>query len=89
MSADQPDWMDAENNRADDLADTGMMENPSAAKLVRVNREPPRFQKNLYLQKEIIDAFDQLVLQQKMIKGKKAPELAEEAIQLLLMKYGG
>jgi hypothetical protein len=33
-------------------------------------------------------AFDRLVFEQKQAKGKKAPELAEEAIELLLKKYG-
>ena len=32
-------------------------------------------------------AFDLLVFKQKQAKGKKAPELAEEAIELLLKKY--
>jgi hypothetical protein len=32
-------------------------------------------------------AFDKLVFEQKITKGKKAPELMEEAIELLIEKY--
>ena len=47
------------------------------------------FKKKVYKDVEIHSmAFDRLIFSQKQIKGKKAPELIEEAIELLLKKYG-
>ena len=83
----RPEWLDAQTKQADELALTGGVENPKAGQLVMVFREPPRFQKSLYLQKDVIDAYENLVLQQKIVRGKKGTELAEEAIRDLIKKY--
>jgi hypothetical protein len=44
--------------------------------------------KSIYIQESYSLAFDKLVFEQKIAKGKKAPQLMEEAIELLLKKYG-
>ncbi len=87
---DQPAWMQQEEKRADTLAKTGKTANDTAPKLVKKRKAsaPSRMQKALFVQEQYANAFDRLVFAQKMAKGKKAPELAEEAIELLLKKYG-
>lgn len=87
MANSKPAWMEEEQERAEDLKKTGATTNDSAPKLERVTRAPKRMQKALYIQNKHAQAFDKLVFDQKIIKGKKAPELAEEAIELLLKKY--
>lgn len=87
MANSKPAWMEEEQERAEDLKNTGTTTNDSAPKLARVTRAPRRMQKAFYIQNKHAQAFEQLVFNQKMIKGKKAPELAEEAIELLLNKY--
>ncbi len=86
---DKPSWMQQEEERAEDLKKTGQTSNNAAPKLVRQHKAPPRMQKAFYIQEKHATAFDDLVYAQKKAKGKKAPELAEEAIELLLKKYGG
>lgn len=89
MQNNKPDWMDVEQQRADDLSETkGAVVNHMAPQLVRVKKAPPRMQKAFYIQQKYVEAFDDFVYKQKKIKGKKAPELAEEAIKMLLKKYG-
>jgi hypothetical protein len=82
-------WIEEENARAKDLARTGGTSNNNAPRLVVSKKKvmPTRVVKNLYIQESHIRAFDKLVFSQKMQKGKNAPELAEEAIELLLKKY--
>ncbi|MCE7567558.1 hypothetical protein LZS85_15650 [Aliivibrio fischeri] len=82
------DWMDEENERAEDTAQTGETTNAKAPQLVRVNREPARKQKNFYIQDTYAAAFETLVFKQKLAKGPKAPQLAEEALDMLFEKYG-
>ena len=43
--------------------------------------------RSIYIQDAHGKAFDKLAFEQKMVKGKKAPDLIEEAIELLLKKY--
>ena len=83
----KPAWMDEEKDRAEDLKKSGTTANDTAPKLARVTRAPKRMQKAFYIQDKHAQAFDRLVFEQKTIKGKKAPELAEEAIEMLLKKY--
>lgn len=87
QSKTQPSWLEAETNRANELKVTGETTNNTAPKLERVLRAPTRKQKAFYIQDQHSDAFEELVFAQKKLKGKKAPELAEEAIELLLKKY--
>lgn len=82
-----PDWMNEEKERAG-LLNEDKTVNENAPKLIKVKREPKRSQKAFYLQKSYSLAFEKLVFEQKQIKGKKAPALIEEAIELLLKKYG-
>lgn len=83
------DWMEEEDDRAEEQAVKGITANPHAPSLVKKKeQEPPRSTKGFYIQELYARGFDRLVFEQKMAKGKKAPELAEEAISLLLEKYG-
>ena len=84
----KPSWANEEENRATELVNKGQTANDTAPKLKRVDREPQRMQKAFYIQPKHAEAFEYFVFKQKKIKGKKAPELAEEAIKLLLEKYG-
>ncbi|NOR70847.1 MAG: hypothetical protein GQ532_14335 [Methylomarinum sp.] len=87
--SDNVDWMDEEDSRAETQAKTGARSNPEAPQLVRKEiKAPPRATKGFYIQELHSMAFDRVVFAQKQAKGKKAPELAEEAIELLLGKYG-
>ncbi|MCK5384946.1 MAG: hypothetical protein KAJ29_05165 [Alphaproteobacteria bacterium] len=82
------DWMEEEDQRAEKQAALGVTANSDAPALVRKReQEPPRSTKGFYIQEVYSRGFDRLVFEQKMAKGKKAPELAEEAISLLLEKY--
>jgi len=83
----KPAWMEEEQERAEDLKKSGATANNTAPKLARVTRAPKRMQKAFYIQNIHAQAFEKLVFNQKMKKGKKAPDLAEEAIELLLNKY--
>ena len=67
----------------------GGTSNNNAPRLIVSKKKvtPARVVKNLYIQESHIRAFDKLVFSQKMLKGKNAPELAEEAIELLLKQY--
>lgn len=82
-------WMEEENARAKDLAKTGGTSNNNAPRLIVSKKKatPIRSVKNLYIQESHIRAFDKLAFSQKLIKGNNAPELAEEAIELLLKQY--
>ncbi|ORU94829.1 MAG: hypothetical protein A6F70_10035 [Cycloclasticus sp. symbiont of Bathymodiolus heckerae] len=89
MPRNDTSWMDEEDERAESQADTGQPPNAEAPQLVRKEaKAPPRATKGFYIQELHSMAFDRLVFEQKQAKGKKAPELAEEAIELLLKKYG-
>ncbi len=80
------DWMEEEDQRAEGQA--GTPPNTKAPQLIRKEiKTPSRATKGLYIQEKHAQAFDRLVFSQKMEKGKKAPELAEEAIEMLLKKY--
>ena len=82
-------WIDEENARASHLAKTGTTANDKAPLLVKTTKKPApaRHIKSIYIQDSYSLAFDKLVFQQKIAKGKKAPQLMEEAIELLLNKY--
>jgi hypothetical protein len=84
-------WIDEENARATELAKTGTTTNNNAPLLVKTIKKPTpvRHIKSIYIQDSYSLAFDKLVFEQKIAKGKKAPQLMEEAIELLLKKYGG
>lgn len=86
--SNKPSWMEEEENRAEELTETGQTSNADAPQLVRVVREPKRKQKAFYIQEKHSHMFETLVFDQKRGKGKKAPQLAEEALELLFAKYG-
>jgi len=86
--SEQPAWMDEENTRATKLATSGETNNNNAPKMIKVTRAPKRKQKLFYIQEKHEQAFNQLVLNEKQVKGKKGSELAEEALELLFKKYG-
>lgn len=82
-------WIDEENARASVLAKTGATTNNNAPLLVKTTKKPApvRHIKSIYIQDSYSLAFDKLVFEQKIAKGKKAPQLMEEAIELLLKQY--
>jgi len=84
-------WIDEENARATNLAKTGETMNNNAPRLLKATKKPSpvRYIRSIYIQDSYGKAFDKLVFEQKMVKGKKAPDLIEEAIELLVKKYGG
>lgn len=88
MPSNQPNWMDEEENRAEQVTETGQTTNPNAPQLARVYRQPPRKQKPFYLQESYIETFDDFVHEYKKgVKGNPAPQLIEEALRLLFEKY--
>ena len=88
MSDKKPKWMIEEEARAETLANRGETVNDIAPRLVRVTKEPPRMQKAFYIQRKYAEVFEDLIHKQKKIKGKNGPKLAEEALKMLLEKYG-
>lgn len=76
-----------EESRSSDASINGDTFNDLAPRMVK-QKAPPRKQKAFYIQEKYSDAFDDLAYKQKKSGGKKATELAEEAIYLLLTKYG-
>ncbi|GAW87810.1 conserved hypothetical protein [Bathymodiolus platifrons methanotrophic gill symbiont] len=89
MGRNDASWMDEEDERAEQQVETGKRPNAEAPQLVRKEaKAPTRSTKGFYIQEKYAMAFDKLVFSQKQVKGKKAPELAEEAIKTLLKKYG-
>lgn len=85
----QENWLNTENARASELAKTGDTVNNKAPTLVSYIKKtvPIRNIRSIYIQESYSIAFDKLVFEQKLAKGKKAPELIEEAIDLLIEKY--
>lgn len=86
----QHSWMEEENKRAEQLTKTGKTNNSQAPKLVKSKKitAPERIRKGFFIQEKYVMAFDKLIFEQKMVKGKKGPELLEEALMLLFKKYG-
>ncbi|NOR69626.1 MAG: hypothetical protein GQ532_08030 [Methylomarinum sp.] len=80
--------MEEEQQRAASLTEKNETAHNAAPQLVRIRKAPPRMQKAFYIQEKYAEAFDDFVYKQRKKKGKKAPELAEEAIKMLLKKYG-
>lgn len=79
--------MDEEESRAEEITETGGTSNPKAPQLVKVSREPARKQKAFYIQESFAEMFEDLAYLEKKEKGKKAPQLAEEALLMLFKKY--
>ena len=89
----QLDWIEEENKRSEELG-CEQTENFNAPRLIKQKKlvKPVRKIKSFFLQTSSSIAFDKLVLKQKIQKeknkeGKTAPELIEEAIELLVNKY--
>ena len=82
-------WIDEENARATELVKTGNTTNSRAPLLIKNTKQPTPIRRirSIYIQESYGLAFDKLVFEQKITKGKKAPELMEEAIELLIEKY--
>ena len=82
-------WIEEENARADELAKTGSTANQHAPLMTKKPKRitPARGVRTIYLQEQHSKALDRLAFEQKMCKGKKTPELIEEAIELLLKQY--
>ncbi|TYA74952.1 hypothetical protein [Seonamhaeicola marinus] len=81
------DWMNEEENKADDLNKEGVVPNGKAPVMVKVYREPPRQQRPISIQDKHWFTLQELVSKQKK-NGVRSTHLYEEAIELLLEKYG-
>jgi hypothetical protein len=84
----KPAWANEEENRANKLVAKGNTSNNDALQLKRVEKEPSRMQKAFYIQLKYAEAFENFALKEKRANKRKAPELAEEAIKMLLDHYG-
>ncbi|WIG71448.1 hypothetical protein KEC58_22415 (plasmid) [Photobacterium damselae] len=81
-------WMDEEEQRADNNLQNGQTENTHAPVLKKVvKKAPERKTRGIYVQDDFWNDFEDLVLAQKKIGGKSKPELAEEALKLIVEKY--
>ncbi len=69
----------------DETAD--VLGNHTAPRMTKRQFQPPRICKNMYMQEKIALQFDQLVFEQKKIKGQSGPELIETAITDLIAKH--
>ena len=88
-----PNWMEQENEKAKKQAGNGGRTNIKAPHLVKQKtkskkEEIVRSVKGLRIQKPLQRQFDELVFREKQAEGKTGPELADEAIRLLLKKHG-
>jgi hypothetical protein len=87
-----PNWMEQENDKAKKQADNGGRKNSKAPHLVKQKPKSEkvaiiRSVKGLRIQKLLQKQFDELVFREKQAEGKTGPELADEAIRLLLKKH--
>ena len=84
-------WMDEENERATSLSKTGKTTNDKAPRIqsVSVSKEisTKRSIRSIYIKESHQRMLDKLIFEQKMAGGKKAPDLLEEAIELIVRKY--
>lgn len=82
-------WMEEENVRAGNLAKTGKTNNSNAPKAVGNTNKSSilRSARSIYIQDTHQKLLDKLIFEQKISRGKKAPELIEEAIELVAKKY--
>ena len=77
-----PEWLDGEAERAEELRDSGQtVNNPSAS------ATPRRSLKGFRIRQDYQRRYDVLVATVKHTQGKKGPELIEEALEMLFDKY--
>lgn len=92
QNSNEPDWLDREVDRADELHKSGKkVNNPSARRTTRKpvteTAPPPRTLKGFRIREDYQQRYDVLVATVKHTEGKKGPELIEEALDLLFRKY--
>ena len=82
-------WMDEENERAKSLIKTGKTTNDKAPRIQSASDETSirRSIRSIYIKESHQRILDKLIFEQKMAGGKKAPDLLEEAIELISTKY--
>jgi len=84
-------WLNEEDNRAENQSKQGQkLSNPNAPRLVKTPPKEKKVQrsvKGLRIRIDLQKVFDRLVFEQKQADGKTGPELADEAIKLILDKY--
>ena len=86
MADDRFNWLDDEDNRAENNQHHGRTENVKAPRL-KIQAAPQRTTRGVYVDDEIWSAFEEIIFQQKKAKGKTKPELAEEALLYVIEKY--
>lgn len=87
-NGDELNWMDEEDNRAGKNLNENKTENDQAPRMKKVNIMPKRTTKGVYVTESIWGDFETVIFNQKKIKGKSKPELAEEALLFIINKYG-
>ena len=88
-----PEWMSEEATRAANQAATGKLVNERAVVKKRPVKplkapRPPRVLRGWRPSRTRAAAFDALVAEQKNTSGKNGPQLIDEALDLLLKRYG-
>lgn len=87
MSDSRFSWMDEEDDRAESNQQNGITENPAAPRLMKVAATPKRTTRGVFVDDDIWSDFEDVIHQQKKLKGKSKPELAEEALIYIIEKY--
>ncbi|MDC5711135.1 hypothetical protein [Vibrio europaeus] len=82
-------WLEEENARAKGNLEAEQVENPDAPRLMRPKRTQPKRQtRGIYVTDESWLAFQTIVMNHKLKGGKTQPQLAEEALEYIIQKYG-
>jgi hypothetical protein len=80
-------WITEETEKVSELLRNGETPNSNIGFKIKQKKKEKRQIKNFYITKASADAFDTVVFNQKLKKGKTSPELIEEAIEYLANKY--
>ncbi|ODS09711.1 hypothetical protein [Vibrio scophthalmi] len=86
MSDDRFNWLDQEDERAEQNQIKGQTENSTAPRL-KTQSAPKRTTRGVFVDDEIWSDFEDVIFEQKKLKGKSKPELAEEALLYIIEKY--
>ncbi|NOI26486.1 hypothetical protein [Vibrio mediterranei] len=80
-------WMDEEDDRAESNQLEGRTENSEAPRMKKITTAPKRTTRGIFVEDTIWEEFEDIIYQQKKLKGKSKPELAEEALLYIIEKY--
>jgi len=89
-SSASADWFTEEETRAEQQVEKGTTTNGDA-EIIKIRQKPKKIErpvKGLRIRLDLQHKFETLVLTEKQKNGRTGPELADEAMKLLLDKYG-